>query len=464
MEAMRAAPGAVLLTIALGVSSAVAQPVPDLTVDAYPPVSREPIARALADARARPRDAAATGHLAMLLHAWEQWESAATVYARARQLEHRFEWCYLGGIVETRLAHHAKAATLFEESVTLRPEYLPARLKLADAWLESGALDQAEGAFAALAGDPQAEAHARYGGARVLSARGRHQEALAELDRAVALYPEFGTAWYARGLVLRNLGRLDEARESLGRAAQFGTHWPGVPDPVLAEVRVLRDDGQAHLSRGLALEREGDVAGAVREHEAAVAANPDLAQAHVNLISLYGRQQQWGRAEGAYQQALRLGYGGADAHYNFGVGLLMQGRSKEAEAAFAQAVAANPLHAGGWNNLARMAEQAGRLDQALERYQRAVEASPGDLVVRFNLGRMLIANGRPREAIPQFERIAKGDRPDARFVYGLATAWVHAGDVGKGKQIAQHARDLATAQGLTDLVAAIDRDVARLPQ
>ena len=76
---MRAGPGAVLLTLALGVSSALAQPLPDLTLDAYPPVSREPIARALANARARPQDAAATGHLAMLLHAWEQWESAATV-------------------------------------------------------------------------------------------------------------------------------------------------------------------------------------------------------------------------------------------------------------------------------------------------------------------------------------------------------------------------------------------------
>ena len=339
-----------------------------------------------------------------------------------------------------------------------------ARLKLADAWLESGALDDAQRAFTALVREPQAEPHARYGVGRVLSERGRHEEALAELDRAVGLYPEFGAAWYSRGLALRNLGRLDEARDSLRRAAGFGTRWPGVPDPVLAEVRTLRDDGQARLARGLALERDGDIPGAVREHEAAVAANPDLAQAHVNLIGLYGRQQQWARAEAAYREAMRLRYPGAEAHYNFGVALLLQGRSAEAAAAFEQAIAANPLHAGAWNNLARVAEQAGRLDQALERYGRAVDAAPGDPLMRFNLGRMLVANGRPRDAIPQFERLAQGEKPDARFVYGLATAWVHAGDVGKGREIAQHARELATAQGLTDLVAAIDRDVARLPR
>jgi tetratricopeptide (TPR) repeat protein len=465
MPAVRACgAGAVFLTIAVGLSSAFAQPLPDLTLDAYPAVSREPIARALADARAQPQDAAATGRLGMLLHAWEQWESAAAVYGRARQLERRFDWCYLGGIVEARLAHHGEAAALFKESVALRPAYLPARLKLADAWLESGALDDAERAFAALTGDPQAEPHAHYGLGRVLSERGRHEQALAEFDRAVRLYPEFGAAWYSRGLALRNLARLDDARDSLARAAQYGTRWPGVPDPVLAEVRALRDDGQAHLARGLALERDGDIPGAVREHEAAVGANPQLAQAYVNLISLYGRQQQWARAEAAYRDATRLGYRGADAHYNFGVALLLQDRAAEAAAAFEQAVAANPLHAGAWNNLAGIAEQAGRLDQALERSQHAVDAAPGDPLMRFNLGRMLIANGRAHDAIAHFERLAQGDKPDPRFVYGLATAWVQSGDVAKGRQVAQRARELAAAQGLNDLVAAIDRDLAGLPQ
>ena len=107
----------------------------------------------------------------------------------------------------------------------------------------------------------------------------------------------------------------------------------------------------AHLARGLALEREGDLAGAVREHEAAIAADPELAQAHVNLISLYGRQQQWARADAAYREALRLGYRGADAHYNHGVALVLQGRDADAAVAFEQAVAANPQHAAAWNNL-----------------------------------------------------------------------------------------------------------------
>ena len=42
---------------------------------------------------------------AMVLQAWEQFDTASVVYARARDLERRFDWFYLGGLVETRLAH-----------------------------------------------------------------------------------------------------------------------------------------------------------------------------------------------------------------------------------------------------------------------------------------------------------------------------------------------------------------------
>jgi tetratricopeptide (TPR) repeat protein len=450
--------------ILFGASLASAQPLPQLTLDAFPPVSREPIARALAEARARPQDASATARLGMLLHAWEQWEAAASVYTRARELDRRFEWFYLAGVVRARLAHHAEAAALFRHALALSPADLPTRLKLADALLESGALDQAEQAYGAVAGEPQAEPHARYGLGRILIARNRHQDAVAAFDMALRLYPEFGAAWYSRGLALRNLGRVDEARASLARAREFGTRWPGVPDPVLRQVRALRDDGSAHLTRGLALEREGDLAGAIREHEAAIAADPELAQAHVNLIALYGRQQQWTRADAAYREAVRLGYGGADAHYNQGVALVLQGREADAAVAFERAVAANAQHAGAWNSLGGLSERAGRLDEALARYRRAVDAAPAEASMRFNLGRLLIATGRARDAVPHFEVLAAADAPDPRHVYGLATALVLSGDVSTGRAYAVRARALAVSQGQAEMVAAIDRDLARLPQ
>jgi Tfp pilus assembly protein PilF len=458
---MRAFLGAAAL--ALVAASGAAAQVPELALDAFPPISREPIGRALADARAHPEEAERAGRLAMLLHAWEQWEAAAQAYGHARRLEQRADWWYLGGIVEARMGRHAEAAPLLARAVELAPT-LPARLKLADAYFESGAVEESERLYAALAQEPAAEPHARYGLGRVHAARGRHEEAVEALEAAVALYPEYGAAWYSLGLSLRKIGRLDDARTALARAKEHGARWPGLPDPVLEKVEALRDDASARLARGLALERTGDLAGATREHEAAVAADPSFGQAHVNLISLYGRQRDWTRAEAHYRAAVALGSGLAEAHYNYGVLLLLQDRVAEAEPVFEQAVAANPQHAAAWHNLGQIAERRGDLAAAATRYRRAVEEAPADDGMRFNLGRMLIALRQWRDAIAQFEVLAAregAERP--RYVYGLATALVLSGDLEKGRRIAADARALAEARGQRALVAAIDRDLAKLP-
>jgi Flp pilus assembly protein TadD len=299
----------------------------------------------------------------------------------------------------------------------------------------------------------------------VLAARGDNQGALGELDQAVRLFPDFGAAWYSKGLALRNLGRIDEAQQALARAQQLGARWPGVDDPLMARVRTLRDDPSAHLERGLALDRRGDLDGAIREHEAAVAADPSYAQAHINLISLYGRKGDPARAEAHYREVLRLGSHLAEAHYNYGVLLMLQGRTDEAAPVFKQALEANPQHAGAWNNLGQIAERQGRFDEAITDYRRALAQAPGDDAMRFNLGRMLIATRQYPEAIAQFETLAGVENPARpRYVFGLATAWVLSGDLQKGRRYALEARQLAETMGQSDLVAAIDRDLARLSQ
>jgi Tfp pilus assembly protein PilF len=441
-----------------------AQSLPELRLDTYPPVSREPIARVWDEARGHPDDPARLGRLGMLLQAWEQWTAAADAYARARTLERRFDWNYLGAVVAARLARHAEAAALFREAVALSPSSTPARLKLADALLESGALDDAEREYTGALADPLAAPHAHYGLGRILAVRGQHSAATAQFDEAVRLYPEFGAAWYGLGLAQRNLARLDEARESLSRAQQYGTRWPGVDDPLLARVNSLRTDPDARTERGVQLERRGDIQGAIREHEAALAEDPRFAQAHVNLIRLYGRQRDWGRAEAHYREAVRLEAPGTDAYYNYGVTLLLQERDGDAAVAFQRVVFVNPQSAGAWNSLGQIAERRGRLDEALARYRTAVEWAPADTGIRFNLGRLLIATRRYPEAIAQFEILAGGTGPEQpRYVFGLATAWVLSGDLGKGRRFALDARALAAARGQSDLVAAIDRDLARLP-
>jgi Tfp pilus assembly protein PilF len=442
-----------------------ATPRPIIDLGSLPAAARSALAPIAEDARAHPDDGARIGLLGMHLQAWEQWNAAAEAYERAEALRPSFEWAYLAGTVAARAGDRAAAAGWFARAIERDPSSVPARLQLADALFENNEIEPSARLYAALAEVPQAEPHARYGLGRTLAARDRHADAIVEFRRAVALYPRFAAAWYALGLSLRRQGDASGASEALAHAGEYGAEWPAVDDPVLARVRALRTDGRARLERGIALEREGDIAGAVREHEAAVAATPDLVQAHLNLIVLYGRLGDLEKARSHYDAVVASGTSLAEAHYNFGVLLLRTQHVEEAESVFRRAIAANPLHAGALVNLGQIAEQRRDLSGAAEDYRRAVDAEPTNRIARFNLGRMQLALARYDEAAGTFERLAEQPSPErARYLFGLATARVQGGRVSEGVAIARQARDLAASLGQTDLMAAIDRDLARLPQ
>src|SRR5438067_1217542 len=108
-----------------------------------PAAAREGIARAQREAAAHLTDAQAAGSLGRVLQAWEQWEAARQAYARAQALApDAFEWRYLDAIVLQRLARPAEAAAELKAALARTPDYLPARLKLAEALLDAGALDE----------------------------------------------------------------------------------------------------------------------------------------------------------------------------------------------------------------------------------------------------------------------------------------------------------------------------------
>ena len=436
---------------------------PAIDLSSYPPVSRTSIGRALDAVKARPNDADTVGRLAMTLHAWEQFETAAAVYARARTLAPRFDWFYLGGLVESRLAHHRQAAQLLEEALRRSPDVLPARLALADALFEAGEVDKARTVYAALTSGAT-EPHARYGLGRCAAASGDDSRALDELNAAVRLFPEFGAAWYTRGMTLRRLGRIDEARDSLGKAQQYGTRWPAVDDQVMAHVRALRDDAAAHSERAFAFQARGDTARAIEEYEAAVATDPKWARARVNLIALYCGQRQWTNAEKHFQALIDLGLRVAEGHYNYGVCLAAQGEASRAATEFRSALEINPQYAQAWLAQGQLAERDGRLDEAEASYRKAAEHAPDNPITQFNLARMLLARRDSQQAIAVLERIATRDDPNrARVLFALATAHVQAGDIAAGRRYAMEARDLARARGQSDLAAAIERDLAKLP-
>lgn len=457
-----------VLALMLIASTAVAQdripPLPHLTPEQYPATARGAIDRAYRTASARPSDAEAVGSLGRTLQAWELWDAAHQAYLRAQALAPRaLEWHYLDAVVLQRLARHADAAAQLTTAVVASPTYLPARVKLAEALLDAGELERSASLFTELTREPRAEPAAQFGLGRIAAARGRHAEAVEHLQRAIALFPEFGAAYYALARSFRALDKTADAEAALEQHKRYGTRWPGLDDPVLAAVTTLRDDPRAELQRGIKLAADGDVKGAIAIHEEALRRDPTLAQAHENLITLYGRAGNWAKAEEHYKALVATRPNADEAHYNYGVLLGMQERWDEAAQAYRKAIAANPLHARAHNNLGQILERERKLDEAAAEYRLAVQAQPTFRLARFNVGRMLLALGKPEEAIVEFEKIVEPRDAEAPpYLFGLATAQVRTGHRAEGIRWANEARALALKYGDKALAAAIERDLAKI--
>jgi tetratricopeptide (TPR) repeat protein len=461
---LRASTALAVLTLAAAAARAQnAPPLPDVALHTFPAAARESIARVEREATARSTDAQAVGAFARMLHAWEQWDAAHQAYTRAQALAPQtFEWHYLDAVVLQRLARAADAVVQLRAALTLDDRYLPARVKLAEALLDAGDLASSRERFGAITDDASRPA-VELGLGRIAAAEGQHAAAIDHFKRAIALYPEFGAAYYALAQSSRALGRRDEARQALEEHARYGARWPAIEDPALAAVTTSRDDAAALLQRGIKLAESGDVEGAIAAHEAALARDPSLAQAHANLISLYGRTRQWARAEQHYRAAAASGVDAAGAHYDYGVLLALQEKWDEAADAYRKALAANPLHPGAHNNLGQILERRGDLEGAAAEYRRALENEPTLRIARFNLGRMLIALGKPDEAIEELQKLTEPRDADApRYLFALSAAYVRAGRREDGIKWATDAKALALQFGQTELAAAIERNLASI--
>jgi len=244
---------------------------------------------------------------------------------------------------------------------------------------------------------------------------------------------------------------------------RYGQRWPAIADPMLAAVTALRDDAETVFQRGLRLAEEGDVAGAIAAHEAALARDPSIAQAHANLISLYGRARNWAKAEEHYRAVVALGFNLGDAHYDYGVLLGLEEKWDAAADAYRQAIAVDPRHAQAHNNLGQILERRRALEAAAGEYRLAAESEPAFRIAGFNLGRMLIALNRNDEAIHELEALIEPRDAEApRYLFALATAHVRAGHRDEGLKWANDARQLALTFGQQELAAAIERELAQL--
>lgn len=201
-----------------------------------------------------------------------------------------------------------------------------------------------------------------------LAREGRHEEAVAWLDRALAADPSDAEALNRRAEAQRSRGRHDLALEDLDRLVKLDPRSPG---------RLCsRGEGKRHLL---------DLDGAAADAAAALKLDPRHAGAHV-LLSEARRSQ---------------------------------GRFEEAVAAASAAVAAAPSWSWAHVVRAKARRYAGDLEGALKDTEAAEKAEPGDPAYALGWrGEVLRKLGRPKPALAALEKAVKA-RPHIAWMRAL---------------------------------------------
>ena len=440
-------------------------PLPELAIESFPDSERAQLQGFLDAARASPADAEASGALGRALHANEQYKSAEASYQRAAALDPgALRWQYYLGVVRNAQGKYAGAAESFEAAAAIDPAFAPLRRRLAEVRLSLNEPEEAARLYAELLRTEPRDSGASFGLGRALAMQGDLSGAIERFRRAVEQAPDYAAAHYELALAYRDQGEDALSTRHLALYEQNKqSPAPAAEDPLMAAVDAMKRGAGDRIARGIARAQKGDLEAAIAEHLAALEANPKIAQAHVNLVQLYGRAGEVDKALDHYRKAVELVPGQADLHYSFGVLMFENGRLPEAKQAFERAVGSNPDYAAAHNNLGQIAEREAQLDEAAAHYRRALEAQPNFRLARFHLGRMLLAKRSPREAAEHLQRaLEPRDEMTPHVLFGLAVARVQLGDAEAGRRLGNEARLLAEQTGQMELARKIGDDLATL--
>ena len=215
--------------------------------------------------------------------------------------------------------------------------------------------------------------------------------AIATFQRLLRMNPRHTLARYNLALVLRRVDRLDEALQELDRAI------------------AIEPRAEAHYMRGVILMHEGDPSGAADALRAAIRLEPSYADAQFVLGSVLKSQRDWTGAAAALRRAIKLRPDFPAAYYTLAQVLRSAGdevgaRAQDAESERQRQRATAEHAALVWTSVGIQKAQDGDLLAALDSFRRAVAAFDRYAPAHYQMGIVLDRLGEPDAAQAAFAR------------------------------------------------------------
>jgi tetratricopeptide (TPR) repeat protein len=297
------------------------------------------------------------------------------------------------------------------------------------------------------------------------AAQGRHPDAQALYEKALALEPRQAEEILVNlGNSLRAMGRGTEAVNAYRKA-----------------IDTNRDFLPAHMNLAAALHAGGDLAGAEAAYRALLKLKPKLAEAHQGLGTVLKDAGRPGDAEAVERAGLALNPANpnlrAALEHNIGVSIGMQkrtdealkhferartlaphlsivdysranalqgaGRFEEALASYRKAIASNPLDINAHRDFNQLLYRMNRDDEFLKSYDAAAQRAPNAAALPLTKAQTLLHAGREAEALEAFERARAIEPGNAAVLDGLGIAAGRLKDFGRA--VAAHEQVIAQA-------------------
>ncbi|PWU07938.1 MAG: hypothetical protein C5B50_30525 [Verrucomicrobia bacterium] len=280
--------------------------------------------------------------------------------------------------------------------------------------------------------------------------------------RQCRMYHDLDTLWTTTlqrnprcWMALNNMGTMDARQGRFGDAmAQFNKALEIEPQaPILYE-----NLGDTLFEQGHSKEAAGN-------YQSGLDIDPDHAPLHYKLGNVLGQDGQLDAAIAHFQRALEISPRFAEAHANLANALAQVGLSREAQAHYQRALEIRPDFAEAHYNLALVLLGLRQPQQAIGHLQRAVEIQ-SDFATAWNSMAWVMAtsldsaarNGaKAVEAAKRAEELFRGQNPFA--LRTLAAAYAEVGQFSDALATAQHAQQMAGAQGKTGLVEQLGQEM-----
>lgn len=365
------------------------------------PENEKSAAQLLADLRsaraalnANPASAQAYVSLGASLQSLGENSSAEMAFDKALSLNPNLPAALYGkGVQCANKEQWPEAKVLFRRTIGASPDFLPARLELAEMLLRTGDFDGAAQELQAALRLDSNNPGTNYGLGLIHLQKGEIEDAVGDFRKALALRPGYF-----------------EAQKSLADAWMLQGKWQEAADLLAQIVKSKPQSTEAVTAYARALDKLGDKSAAQSQYDRArqlsrEEADSFRAKGESNFGVALRKEGKLTESAAAFRKAIEEAPNFCEAHDDLGGALWQQQDFAGASSAFEAAVRCNPNLASARNNLGiALIYYKHDVDHAIEQFQAAILSNPGFALAHLNFGKALATKGQFAEAEPEFRQ------------------------------------------------------------